>query len=39
MRLKPEMNATCDFVIARRENVLYVPVEAISETDSGMEVT
>jgi multidrug efflux pump subunit AcrA (membrane-fusion protein) len=38
-RLKPEMNATCDFVIARRPNVLYVPVEAISETDSGMEVT
>lgn len=38
-RLKPEMNATCDFVIGRKENVLYVPVESITETDSGMEVT
>jgi len=37
-RLKPEMNATCDFVIERKENVLYVPVEAISETDAGTEV-
>ena len=38
-RLKPEMNATCDFVIARKEKVLYVPIEAISETDTGTEVT
>lgn len=39
MRLKPEMNATCDFIINRKENVLYVPVEAVSETDSGLEIT
>ncbi|MCE5197947.1 MAG: efflux RND transporter periplasmic adaptor subunit [Armatimonadota bacterium] len=38
-RLKPQMNATCDFVISRKENVIYVPVEAITETDSGTEVT
>lgn len=38
-RLKPEMNATCDFVIARKENALYVPVEAVSQTDTSMEVT
>lgn len=38
-RLKPEMNATCSFVINRKKNVLYVPVEAITETDSGTEVT
>ncbi len=38
-RLKPQMNATCDFVIDRKENVLYVPVEALTETDSGTEVT
>jgi HlyD family secretion protein len=38
-RLKPEMNATCDFVIDRKENVLFVPIEAISETDAGTEVT
>lgn len=38
-RLKPLMNASCDFIIDRKENVLYVPVEAISETDSGSEVT
>ena len=38
-RLKPQMNATCDFVINRKENVLYIPVEALTETDSGDEVT
>jgi HlyD family secretion protein len=38
-RLKPQMNATCDFVISRKENVLFVPVEAITETDSGATVT
>ena len=38
-RLKPEMNATCDFIIQRKEGVLYVPIEAVSETDSGKEVT
>lgn len=38
-RFKPEMNATCDFVIDRKENVLYLPVEAVTETDSGTQVT
>ena len=38
-RLKPEMNASCDFVTARRKNVLCVPNEAIKETDKGMIVT
>jgi HlyD family secretion protein len=38
-RLKPEMNASCDFVLDRKEDVLYVPVEALTETDSGVEVT
>jgi len=38
-RLKPEMNATCEFIIDRKENVLTVPVEAITETDSGTQVT
>ncbi len=38
-RLKPEMNATCDFVTARKKNVLYVPNEAVKETDRGMVVT
>lgn len=38
-RLKPVMNATCDFVVDRKTEVLNVPAEAISETDSGMEVT
>lgn len=38
-RLKPEMNATCDFVVDRKEDVLYVPVEAVIETDSGSQVT
>jgi HlyD family secretion protein len=38
-RLKPEMNATCDFVVDRKEDVLYVPVEAVVETDNGSFVT
>jgi len=38
-RLKPEMNATCDFVTVRKKNVLYVPNEAVKETDKGMVVT
>jgi RND family efflux transporter MFP subunit len=37
-RLKPEMNATCDFVVGRRDNVLFVPVEAITDTDNGPQV-
>ena len=38
-RLKPAMNATCDFVTTRKQNVLYVPSEAVKETDKGMTVT
>jgi len=38
-RLKPEMNATCDFITARKKNVLCVPNEAVKETDRGMFVT
>jgi HlyD family secretion protein len=38
-RLKPEMNATCDFVTSRKKNVLYVPNEAIKESDNGTMVT
>ncbi|MGC8861996.1 MAG: efflux RND transporter periplasmic adaptor subunit, partial [Armatimonadota bacterium] len=38
-RLKPEMNATCDFITARRKNVLRVPNEAVKETDRGTFVT
>ncbi|MGQ9456073.1 MAG: efflux RND transporter periplasmic adaptor subunit [Armatimonadota bacterium] len=34
-RLKPGMNATCDFIIARKRNVLYVPNEAVRETNVG----
>ncbi|MDH7601363.1 MAG: efflux RND transporter periplasmic adaptor subunit [Armatimonadota bacterium] len=38
-RLKPEMNATCEFIIMRKRNVLYVPNEAVKETDRGTFVT
>ncbi|MEN6372931.1 MAG: efflux RND transporter periplasmic adaptor subunit [Armatimonadota bacterium] len=38
-RLKPEMNATCDFVVERKEDVLCVPIEAVTETDAGTNVT
>lgn len=38
-RLKPDMNATCDFIIARKRNVLYVPNEAVRETNAGSFVT
>jgi hypothetical protein len=33
------MNATCDFVTTRKKSVLYVPNEAIKETDGGTVVT
>ncbi|GIV14907.1 MAG: hypothetical protein KatS3mg022_0342 [Armatimonadota bacterium] len=32
-RLKPGMNATCEFVVDRKENVLMVPAEAVKEND------
>lgn len=38
-RLKPAMNATCDFVVGSKSNVLAVPVEAVTETDNGKYVT
>lgn len=37
-RLKPEMNATCDFIIRRAKNVLYLPIDAVTMTDKGAEV-
>lgn len=33
--LKPEMNATCEFVISEKDNVLKVKNEAIHEDDQG----
>ncbi len=38
-RLKPTMNATCDFVIERRRDVVCVPAEAIKESDDGVTVS
>jgi HlyD family secretion protein len=38
-RLKPTMNATCDFVIERKKDVLYVPADAIKEDSSGTSVS
>ncbi|MBI3945611.1 MAG: efflux RND transporter periplasmic adaptor subunit [Armatimonadetes bacterium] len=34
-RLKPGMNASCEFIIDRAENVLYIPGEAVKEDDNG----
>ncbi|HEX5322697.1 MAG TPA: efflux RND transporter periplasmic adaptor subunit, partial [Capsulimonadaceae bacterium] len=33
--LKPGMNATCDFVVTEKDNVLNVPSEAVQTDDSG----
>jgi HlyD family secretion protein len=38
-RFRPQMNATCDFITDRKENVIYVPNEAVTETAEGAEVT
>ena len=38
-RLKPQMNATCDFIIARKNDAIMVPAEAITETPDGSTVT
>lgn len=38
-RLKPGMNATCDFIVERRENVLVVPTEAVKDQDGKYMVT
>ncbi|MCX6345219.1 MAG: efflux RND transporter periplasmic adaptor subunit [Armatimonadetes bacterium] len=37
--LKPAMNATCEFISSRKNNVLLVPSEAVQETQNGMTVT
>jgi len=39
LRLKPGMNATCDFITARHKDVLIVPNSAIKEGDNGSTVT
>ena len=39
LRLKPGMNVTCDFITARRKDVLIVPISAIKEGDNGTTVT
>lgn len=33
--LKPGMNATCDFLVDQKENVLNVPSEAVQSDDNG----
>jgi HlyD family secretion protein len=38
-RLKPGMNATCNFVIERKEDVLTVPTEAVKDQDGKYTVT
>jgi HlyD family secretion protein len=38
-RLKPGMNATCDFIIARKDDVLVAPNEAVKVTPRGSTVT
>ena len=38
-RLKPGMNATCDFITNRKRNVLMVPNEAVKEEDNSTTVT
>lgn len=38
-QLKPQMNATCDFIIARKNNAVMVPAEAITEAPEGSTVT
>ncbi|MDH7571049.1 MAG: efflux RND transporter periplasmic adaptor subunit, partial [Armatimonadota bacterium] len=34
-RLKPGMNASCEFIVERADDVLYVPSEAVKEDDNG----
>ncbi len=38
-RLKPAMNASCDFITERKENVLQVPSEAVNEGENSSTVT
>jgi len=37
-RLKPGMNATCEFIVAKKTNVLKVPNEAVKERDGATSV-
>jgi HlyD family secretion protein len=39
LRLKPAMNATCEFITAKHENVLAVPNEAVKEDNGEYSVT
>lgn len=39
LRLKPGMNATCDFITGRHKDVLIVPNSAVTEGDNGNTVT
>lgn len=34
-RLKPGLNATCEFLVTRKPNVIAVPNEAVQESDAG----
>lgn len=38
-RLKPEMNATCEFIVSRKSNVLLVPSSAVKNNKQGATVT
>ncbi|MDD3927407.1 MAG: efflux RND transporter periplasmic adaptor subunit [bacterium] len=38
-RLKPGMNAACDFIVERKEAVLVVPNKAVKESAGGTTVT
>lgn len=38
-RLRPNMNATCDFLIAEKPNALAVPPAAVKDIPGGEEVT
>jgi HlyD family secretion protein len=38
-RLKPGMNATCNFILDRKENVLVVPTEAVKDQDGKYTVS
>ena len=37
-RLKPQMNASCDFIVTRKTNVLLAPNEAVEEQSDGTVV-
>jgi HlyD family secretion protein len=38
-RLRPGMNATCEFLIEQKENVITVPSEAVKDVGEATEVT